>query len=145
MSPLEEPRSVALSSLSPNGLLWHCCRRNGTMFCLRELISLRGPRRQELETTDPTRLLALCQGQLRDRPIGSVDALCIQGRVAPCLCRATPALDPCPSIFLCHRAFLLADLSIPPPPFNVIMYPKAQKPGITGYVSASVLAGRNRY
>lgn len=30
------------------------------MFCLRELISLRGPRRgKELETTDPTRLLAL--------------------------------------------------------------------------------------
>lgn len=50
------------------------------MFCLRELISLRGRRRrEELETTDPTRLLALCQGQLRDSPIGSVDALCIQG------------------------------------------------------------------
>lgn len=68
VSPLEE-QSVMLSSLSLNGLLGHrrpyrsysCCRKNGTMFCLRELISLRGPRRhQELETTDPTRLLALC-------------------------------------------------------------------------------------
>lgn len=56
-----------------------------------------------------------------------------------------PRPDPCPSIFLCRRAFLLADLSTLPPPFKAIMYPKPQKPGIMGYVSASVLAGRNRY
>lgn len=31
MNPLEEQRSLSL-----NGLLGHCCKRNGTMFCLRE-------------------------------------------------------------------------------------------------------------
>lgn len=144
MSTLEAQRSTTLSSLSLNGLLGHDYGRNRTKLYLRELMSLRRPRRrQRPEIMDPARPLALCQeGQLRDSPTVTEDARSVEGSVVPCVCRASTALEPCLPTVLCPRAFLLADLSILLPSFH-LMYPKPLQPGTAGYVSASVLAGRN--